>query len=261
MDSKDSIFVRVWMARQMRVMTFVFCGVMGLFATRAQAGEVKLSDLKSAKYVGLDTCSQCHEKEVKDYKRSTHARLELKTDEGANACETCHGPGSLHAESGGDKKFIINPRNNPETCFQCHAEKRMQFKLPYHHPVLEGKMSCSDCHELHGEEAKPWTATSMEGVNELCLKCHKDQEGPFVYEHPALREGCTTCHTVHGSIQNKMLLTSDDNLCMKCHVQANFPNIYSSTTHPARLGRGECWSGGCHEHPHGSNFSSIFFYP
>ena len=64
-------------------------------------------------------------------------------------CESCHGPGSLHVKAGGGAGTIINPRKSPDTCFQCHLEVRAAFQLPHHHPVLEGKMSCSDCHEPH----------------------------------------------------------------------------------------------------------------
>jgi len=258
---KDCHYAKVRFGLWALVMASVFCGMMLLPAARSEAAVVKLSELKKATYVGMDTCATCHENEARAYKLSSHARQDIKSEDGATGCEMCHGPGSLHVDAGGGKgKFIIDPGKNPETCFKCHMEKRAEFRLPYHHPVLEGKMSCSDCHDLHGNDAKPWSATSMDGVNAVCLKCHKDQEGPFVYEHPALREGCSTCHKVHGSINNKMLLAGDANLCLKCHAQADFPNI-AGGGHSSRLGRATCWSGGCHEHPHWSNFSSIFFYP
>ena len=99
----------------------------------------------------------------------------------------------------------------------------------------------------------------MEGPNEVCFKCHKDQQGPFVYEHPAMREGCTTCHKVHGSINAKMLLARDFNLCLKCHAQANFPTLVEDDDHTNNMKRsGACWT--CHTKPHGSNFASKFTY-
>ena len=64
-------------------------------------------------------------------------------------CESCHGPGSLHVKSGGAAHTIVNPRRSPEACFQCHLNVRAQFQLPHRHPVLEGKMSCADCHNPH----------------------------------------------------------------------------------------------------------------
>ena len=219
---------------------------------------------QKATYVGLDTCVTCHEKQGREFKLSAHARISpAKAEDGVQGCEACHGPGSLHVDAGGGKGVaIINPRKDPSTCFACHMEKKMEFRLPYRHPVLEGKMSCADCHELHGPDAKA-SATSMEGVNDLCFKCHKDQQGPFVFEHPALREGCTTCHKVHGSMAEKMLQSRTFNLCLKCHTQANFPMInmtnHSTSTTSSNLIRGvACW--GCHTKPHGSNFDKALEY-
>jgi DmsE family decaheme c-type cytochrome len=134
-------------------------------------------------------------------------------------------------------------------------DKKAEFQLPSHHPVLEGKMGCADCHSAHGEEVKPWSMTSLKDVNEACFKCHKEQRGPFVFEHEAVREGCTTCHKVHGSINDKMLILRDANLCLRCHTQANFPIIGKSTSHgTSYLVGGTCFSGGCHQAVHGSNF-------
>ena len=131
--------------------------------------------------------------------------------------------------------------------------------MAFHHPVLEGKMSCADCHNPHGEDVRPWSATSMQGVNEACFKCHKDQQGPFVWEHEALREGCTTCHKVHGSVNDKMLVARDSNLCLRCHTQVNFPMI-GKQAHGSRLPQGSCFSGGCHTAVHGSNFDEHLRY-
>lgn len=172
----------------------------------------------------------------------------------------CHGPGSVHVDDGeGRRGTIINPRKNPEVCFSCHMDKKMEFMLPHRHPVLEGKMSCADCHSAHGTDVRPWSSTTMEGVNELCFKCHKEQRGPFIFEHEALREGCTTCHKVHGSINDKMLLARDSNLCLRCHVQTNFPFI-GDNNHSGRLFRATCFSAGCHTAAHGSNFDDHLRY-
>jgi len=41
--------------------------------------------------------------------------------------------------------------------------------------------------------------------NERCFNCHSAQIGPYVFQHEALREGCTSCHAVHGSVNQKLL--------------------------------------------------------
>ena len=225
----------------------------------SQADQNKVNEklyLKKATYVGMDVCATCHEKEVKEYKLSTHARIKIKDDTtGAEGCEICHGPGSVHVDNGGGLGTMINPKKDPEICFTCHTDKKMQFRLPYHHPVLEGKMSCTDCHDAHGIDVMPWTATSDEGMNEVCFKCHTDKRGPYVWKHDALKEGCTSCHQVHGSINDKMLVARDYNLCLKCHAMVNYPYGHTSD-----FAQGTCWSAGCHQAFHGSNFDHYFRY-
>jgi len=216
--------------------------------------------IKGAEFVGMETCATCHEKYVKDFKSSTHSRFavsdENKKDQG---CEACHGAGSLHvdAETPAEKKAtIVNPGKDPEACYKCHLEKKAEFSLQYHHPVPEGKMTCTDCHNPHSADGvKPGSGTSLFGKNELCSKCHKTETGPFVYEHEALREGCTVCHNVHGSINDKMLIERDTNLCLKCHTQSNFPAMGHDSDHTGDWVRGPCFSGGCHTAVHGSNYN------
>ncbi len=236
---------------------FWVCGGVSL----SQASQEKVNEmLKKAKYVGMDTCEVCHDKEFKEYKLSTHARINIKDDTtGAQGCEICHGPGSIHVDASGGKDNIINPKRDPEICFTCHTDKRLQFRLPYHHPVLEGKMSCSDCHDPHGIDVLPWTATSEEDVNGVCFKCHADKRGPFIWKHDALKEGCTTCHQVHGSVNDKMLVARDANLCLRCHATANFPRMHGDD-HTSNIARGTCFSAGCHQAIHGSNFSPYLKY-
>lgn len=217
--------------------------------------------MKGATFVGTETCATCHEKQYEEFRLSTHSRIAVtdETEGVAQGCEMCHGPGSVHVDNGGGRGTMINPRKNPGICFTCHMDKKMEFRLPHHHPVLEGHMSCADCHNLHGVDARPWTATSMDDPNEVCFKCHKDKRGPFTWEHQALRDGCTTCHKVHGSITEKMLVARDANLCLRCHVQSDFP-IIGDRNHGTNLNltQGTCWSAGCHTAVHGSNFDRHF---
>jgi predicted CXXCH cytochrome family protein len=61
--------------------------------------------------------------------------------------------------------------------------------------------------------------TQAAAENDTCLTCHAAQRGPWVFEHEALREGCTVCHAPHGSVNDKMLTERDATLCLKCHFQ------------------------------------------
>jgi predicted CXXCH cytochrome family protein len=228
--------------------------------------------IEGATYVGDKACLDCHPSISRVFPASPHARLRMENSKmpGQTGCESCHGPGSKHiamAGRGGQEKFIINPGKNPEACFQCHEETRAQFHFPQHHPVIEGKMNCVQCHDPHGMDImKPSGGLAMARVNENCAQCHREQTRPFVFEHAALREGCTVCHNPHGSINAKMLIQRDSNLCLKCHAQRQGPGagangLYiGNIDHSTFLRYGTCWTAGCHAAVHGSNTQPLYFY-
>jgi predicted CXXCH cytochrome family protein len=239
---------------------------------------VMLPDVPGAKYIGSKECEQCHDKIYRDFATADHARL---LAEGANAlnagCESCHGPASLHSESGGEVKTpfsfaagrpaansfgartIVDPPRSKETvCFQCHTDVRGQFNLPSHHPVPEGKLSCIDCHPPHKGSVFRGGGTALMSENESCYRCHPSQRGPYVFEHEASREGCTVCHNAHGSVNAKLLSVRDSNLCLKCHFQQLHGGqiLIGGSDHTLRVQQGTCWTAGCHEAVHGSRVSS-----
>ena len=180
-------------------------------------------EIPGAHYVGNHACFECHTNIVRKFEASPHAHLYLENAglKDGTGCESCHGPGSKHVEAGGGiGKFIINPGRTPDACFRCHLATHAEFQLPVHHPVIEGHMNCVQCHDPHGDDIfKPEGGLAMARQNESCAQCHREQTRPFVFEHPALREGCTTCHNPHGSINRMMLTQADNNLCFRCHAQ------------------------------------------
>jgi predicted CXXCH cytochrome family protein len=212
--------------------------------------------IPGATFIGSEACAECHENINKHFSSATHANLRAEGPNAANVgCESCHGAGSIHRESGGARDTIINPKKSPETCFQCHLDKRGQFSMAFHHPLEDGKVGCSDCHNPHTGPAIKGGGTALGTPSETCFKCHSAQRGPFVFEHEALREGCTSCHNPHGSMNQKMLTSRNQDLCLKCHFQQQIIpgqiNI-SLQNHSGFLPQGTCWSAGCHEAVHGS---------
>jgi predicted CXXCH cytochrome family protein len=220
--------------------------------------------IPGATYVGSEACEQCHEDVTKGFKSATHYHLMAPGDNAKNiGCESCHGPGSKHVDSGGGPNTIVNPRKSPETCFQCHLDKKAQFNLPSHHPVIEGKVSCGDCHDPHKGSVIKGGGTELMGKNDICAKCHMEQLGPFVFEHEAMREGCTTCHDPHGSVNARLLIARNQTLCLRCHFQQQTANghLYiGDFDHTTFVNRGTCWSAGCHEAIHGSKVSPHLRY-
>ena len=224
-------------------------------------------EIPGAHYTGNHVCFECHTNLVRRFAASPHAHVSLENVDlqDGTGCESCHGPGSKHVEAGGGiGRFIINPGRTPDACLRCHLATRAEFQLPVHHPVVEGHMNCVQCHDPHGEDIhKPAGGLAMARLNEDCAQCHREQTRPFVFEHPALREGCTTCHNPHGSINRMMLTQADNNLCFRCHAQTqnSAGDIFiGASVHTVYLQIGTCWSSGCHTAVHGSDINPIFLY-
>jgi len=239
---------------------------------------VMLPNVPGANYIGSKECEQCHEQLYRDFQTADHSLLTMGGPNTLNAgCESCHGPGSIHSDSGGETKppysfaagrpaannygaqlSTPTPRATETVCYTCHAEVRGQFGLPSHHPVPEGKMTCTVCHSPHKGHINRNGSTALRAQDETCLQCHPVQRGPFVFEHEAMHEGCTTCHGAHGTVNAKMLTVRDSNLCMKCHFQQvqGGQLLIGGSDHTVRVQQGTCWTAGCHEAVHGSRVNS-----
>ena len=208
--------------------------------------------IPGAEYVGPETCAECHQEETRYFELTDHASIALDiTDEEAEAgqvesCEACHGPGSLHIEDLGEDKSKIIRADAETACYGCHLDIKGKFMLQHHHPVPEGRMFCYDCHNMHGKDVRATGGAMLLGQDEACFKCHKEQRGPFVFEHEAMREGCTVCHTPHGSISDKLLVAGPSITCVRCHINTEGPGeCHHSSTHRV------CTD--CHSQIHGSN--------
>jgi predicted CXXCH cytochrome family protein len=267
---KHSRLVALVVAALVLVLGVISCGTI----TRSV---VLLPDVPGAKYIGSKECEQCHEEIYKGFVTADHARLVAAGTNAINAgCESCHGPCSIHSDSGGETlppysftsgrsqtgsykaRLAVAPARATETmCYQCHPDVRGQFSLPSHHPVPEGDLSCTACHSPHKGSIFVGGGTSILSENESCQRCHPEQRGPYVFEHEATREGCTICHTPHGSVNAKLLTVRDANLCLKCHFQQQSGGVLliGGADHTLRVQQGTCWTAGCHEAVHGSRVS------
>ena len=222
-------------------------------------------EVEGATFAGNASCVDCHVKYTRVFAASPHARLHVETAKmaGSSGCESCHGPGSKHIAVGGGRRFIVNPGKDPQACLACHVETQAEFNLPQHHPVREGKMSCVPCHDAHGFDImKQAGGLAMARRNEQCAGCHREQTKRVVFEHEALREGCTSCHQPHGSVNGKLLAQPDANLCLRCHAQMQTGGqlFIGKSNHTRSLSRGACWTSGCHTAVHGSNVDPYLRY-
>jgi predicted CXXCH cytochrome family protein len=244
----------------------------GLFLTACASLDRTVSappEIHGATFVGNHVCADCHTNITRVFPTSAHGRFDKQDLKfaGMTGCESCHGAGSKHVQAGGGRgKFIVNPGKDASTCFNCHLDTHAEFNLPQHHPVIENRMNCVSCHDPHGHDIfKPsrGPTLAMARLNETCANCHREQARPYVFEHQAMREGCTVCHQAHGSINRALLVERDNNLCLKCHSEVQFvPGtiVVGKADHTTLISRGSCWSSGCHNAVHGSNVSRTLFY-
>jgi DmsE family decaheme c-type cytochrome len=200
--------------------------------------KTKIFSFKTARADDISKrCLTCHEAsmEQRHFLRSTH-------NESGISCTSCH---SVHHT----KLQYLLVSKQPGLCYSCHTEQRADFQKPFRHRVNEGLIKCTDCHNAHGA-LRDRQVRSAPNQDIVCVKCHADKRGPFVFEHEPVRvEGCQICHTPHASVYPRMLLTARVNtLCLQCHVQI------PTGPHPQNLARQACIM--CHISIHGSNISS-----
>jgi DmsE family decaheme c-type cytochrome len=188
------------------------------------------------------TCLTCHQSDPNriHWQASVHAGRDV-------ACTSCH---KLHS-----RDDVRDKLTQPSVCFTCHKEQRVQINKPSRHPILEGKVSCADCHNVHGNNPKQMIRGS---VVETCYQCHMEKRGPFIHNHQPVTEDCTICHQPHGSTIANLLKSRPPFLCQDCHASSGHPvqaaglptGRATATTLMGTVGRG-CLN--CHTNIHGSN--------
>ena len=127
------------------------------------------------------------------------------------------------------------------------------------HPVRQGKLACSDCHQPHGTTAQKQLVRAT--INDTCYECHAEKRGPMLWEHQPVTEDCSTCHAAHGSSNPGMVKMRGPVLCQSCHSQQGHPSLaYGPSGLPGNpspstaLALGNCMN--CHSQVHGSNHPS-----
>ena len=189
-----------------------------------------------------ERCLTCHAGAHPNFERSPHAKADV-------SCTSCH---SVHAPKTDE---ALLKASQPELCFTCHSDTKPAFNMPFHHPVNEGVVQCSDCHDVHGT-FQPNNLRATADQNAVCTKCHAETRGPFVYEHAAVRaEGCVGCHSPHGSQNARMLnMPSINTLCNQCHSPVAAHTVTGMNAGSSELA--PCTS--CHTYIHGSNINGAF---
>ncbi len=186
-------------------------------------------------------CLTCHQGGARlHWAGSAHANRDV-------ACTSCHAIHAAHDP-------VRDKQTQPQVCFECHKEQRAQIHRPSRHPILEGKVACSDCHNPHGSAGVKLLVRDT--VVDTCYTCHMEKRGPFVRTHQPVTEDCTLCHNPHGTTVANLLKHRPPFLCQQCHEPTSHRGGVASTTGTGfgtgqnTLARG-CLN--CHTNIHGTN--------
>lgn len=153
-------------------------------------------------------------------------------------CESCHGPGSEHADAGGNGMYIVTPKNlTPEReamiCGSCHTRGDSKGTAGTHGTV-EALL------DVNMKQMKPGTsradflvnnttrndASSADGMwaDGKHSKKHHQQYTDFIqtkkYRNGTALKTCANCHDVHapGTDKHQLSGTSNNSLCISCHA-------------------------------------------
>jgi len=189
-------------------------------------------------------------------------------------CETCHQPHmaggtvgfdphigldlnctSCHTVHAGNEQLLADPR--ADFCGSCHVAVVNQFQLVSNHPLTGGNVTCLSCHDFTGSKEPAFG----HGGTANCIECHPQQSGPYIHEHGAVSsfttegDGCTACHTPHGSHNDRLLNEPDERLCKQCH---GLPPLHR-TQHNGLAMQYGCLD--CHSEVHGSDDNAALLDP
>ena len=183
---------------------------------------------RAATYLRDDeTCLSCHD-DMALARSQIHARIESFEVRGREVgCESCHGPGSLHAEET-DPELIggfAAGGVGDDACMSCHLMKGLSEWHASTHAA--SGVGCADCHSVH---AQPGETGFLAPLN-ACESCHSDVLAQFrLPSHHPVREGkmdCVSCHDVH-SARERMLRADlrPNDTCTQCHQHVEGPFIF-----------------------------------
>ncbi len=198
-------------------------------------------------------CLGCHGALVPTarWRGDHHARAGLT----CVGCHRIHPKETIARSTTLPTRALLREASESETCYGCHAAiRRAQLQRSTH--ILPddrrgARMQCSECHDVHASGRDNLLRAPR--VNTLCLTCHDEKRGPFLWEHGPVRDNCLSCHAAHGSNNTHLLTMRVPMLCQSCHAGDAHTTLAPSSSSAWLAGRG-CVN--CHQMVHGSNHPS-----
>lgn len=181
-------------------------------------------------------CAECHSTNVQRGFDLASKTFHTTFSEVDVACESCHGPGSMHLSLAKAPSLFWD---------RIHGYGLNRMKTPEAAPQLE---TCAPCHARRSEVAPGWQAGHAfldHYVPELLDSDIYHPDGQIKPEHEGFEYGsflqskmfrknirCTDCHDPHTA----QLKAEGNNLCAKCHDPARFNTPAHHHHRPDTLG-------------------------
>lgn len=192
---------------------------------------------ESPTYVGSETCKTCHEEIFNNLQKTPHFAIEsgARPAWAQKSCESCHGPGSKHAESASaddiHNPLKMAPGEVDRTCLKCHLNQHTKGgRIASGH--AKDQVGCTTCHAVHGTGGAKLVIRNKSEINARCSSCHVSQWAAFSrpYRHrvPEGAMSCVDCHNPHASFRADSMNASFGNEpgCLQCHSDKRGPFVF-----------------------------------
>ena len=154
-----------------------------------------------------ETCGQCHEKILDEYKQSIHWKAVKRGHVESPVCNNCHGEHRIISHEETDA--VTNRLNlSSQLCADCHSNETMmqrfgldpkrfeEYSRTYHGlAILKGSKdaaNCVSCHEVHSIRSQTDSLSSVHKSNlvKTCSSCHPEATEQFaqISVHPIDQE-------------------------------------------------------------------------
>ena len=180
---------------------------------------------------------------------SKEPRLLVK--EAASLCLNCHKIDSQVIKAA--HKNLTLEKARCQTCHNPHASDKTGLVVKFlHKPFGDG--NCAGCHDMKNQNP---SATLKMG-SDLCFMCHhqwKENLMKAVVHYPVGKGECLPCHLPHGSEEAFLLVKTEREMCLNCHLKIKEQINSSKFNHPIKAGGGKCTA--CHV-PHSAPEKYLF---
>lgn len=135
-------------------------------------------------------------------------------------CEACHGPGSLHVSSKGDRRWINRVPDPKQTCWNCHVHTPREKGNILAAPATDVQIALYSSESL-GDSMNPGALIAGTGGYEYA---GEDYTQGHTQPHTRIAATCVTCHTYRdprSPILDHSSLDAKVAACRSCHMDAN----------------------------------------